>query len=116
MFASDRRGRNDANFGACVDQEAGKRVKSLMKNRRLGYWPRALMSGLGVSPIAWLLTFLSLPRQIWYGTSKGNLWSKTVDAEGQDSMYGGMWLAGMKLQGCNQLCQTRDVLVELFDF
>ena len=92
MFASSRRGRNDANFEACVDQEA---------NRLLGHWPGGGGGGGGGNlslhvrpgsfPNCMAPCISELPCQIWYGTSKGNLWSKIVDAEGQDSMYGRMW-------------------------
>ena len=68
--------------------------KYLMKNRRLGHWPRASVAAYvwpGSFPNCMAPCISELPRQIWYGTSKGNLWSKIVDGEGQDSMYGGMW-------------------------
>ena len=68
--------------------------KSLMINRQLGHWPCEFVAANvwpGSFPNCMAPCISELPRQIWYGTSKGNLWSKIFDAEGQDSMYSGIW-------------------------
>ena len=68
--------------------------KYLMKNRRLGHWPGAFVASNvrpGSFPNCMAPCISELPHRIWYGTSKGNLWVKIVDAEGKDSMYSRMW-------------------------
>ena len=65
-----------------------------MKNRRLGHWPGAFVTTNirpGSFPNCMAPCISEQPRHFLYGNSRGNLWAKIVDAEGQDSMYGGMW-------------------------
>ena len=68
--------------------------KSLMKNKRLGHWPGTFVAANvrpGSFPNCKAPCISELPRQIWYGTCKRNLWLKIIDTERQDSMYGRMW-------------------------
>ena len=91
--------------------------KSFMKNRRLGHL--SLLPGLGVFPIAWLLEFLSCHAKLGMVPAKGICGQRLLMLRGRTRCMVGCKppsLAGMNLQGCNQLGQTHDVLAELFDF